>query len=209
VQNPERTLPLSLFAGTALVTMLYLALNAAFVFAAPVTELAGKADIGRAAAMALGGPLWGNAITALVVMGLATSASAMMMVGPRVYARMAQDGMFPRLFAEGGGAPYRSVALQCMLALLLLWSSTFKGLLTYVGFTLSLSTAATVIGLMRLKLREGDSLPVFGWPWIPALFLAAVAWMIVFSVSRQPFESVMSLATILACWLAWWSTRGR
>ncbi|MBS1211452.1 MAG: amino acid permease-associated region [Proteobacteria bacterium] len=209
VRDPERTLPLSLLAGTALVTLLYLALNAAFVFAAPVAELAGKADIGRAAALALGGPVWANAITGLVVMGLATSASAMMMVGPRVYARMAEDGIFPRRFAEGSGAPYRSVALQCGLALALLWSSTFRGLLTYVGFTLSLSTAVTVVGLIRLKLIEGDRLPVFGWPWVPVLFLVAVAWMIVFAVSRQPLESAMSLATIVACWLAWWSIRGR
>lgn len=209
VRNPERTLPLSLMTGTLLVTILYVALNAAFVFSAPLAALAGRADIGRAAAFALGGPLWGDLITGLIVMGLGTSASAMMMAGPRVYARMAEDGMFPRLLAGGGHSPWRPVAFQCGLALLLLWSATLKGLLSYVGFTLSLSTAATVVGLMALKRKEGKQLPVIGWPFIPVLFLLAVSWMIVFSVSRQPIESLMGLATIFVCWLAWWLLKGR
>lgn len=204
VREPEHNLPRALLLGTALVTALYLAANTAFVFAAPVAELAGKPDIGRVAAMALGGAAWADALTALVALALATSVSAMMMAGPRVYARMACDGILPRLFGRDAGAPRRSIALQCGLALLLLWSSTFKGLLTYIGFTLSLSAAATVLGLMRLKLREGQSFEVMGWPLAPVVFLLGMLSMAAFSVVRQPAESLYGLATIaLGGWLAW------
>ncbi len=66
VRDAERNLPRSLLIGTARVTGLYLALNAAFVFAAPWAALAGQAEIGRLAAQALGGALWANALTSMI-----------------------------------------------------------------------------------------------------------------------------------------------
>ncbi len=203
VRDPEWTLPRALLSGTVLVTVLYLLLNMAFVFAAPLAELAGRPDIGRAAAFALGGIEWADRLTTLVILALVTSISAMMMAGPRVYARMAADGFLPRLFARDQGAPRWSIGLQCALALVILWSSTFKSLLTYIGFTLSLSTAAAVIGLMRLKLREGAGFKVTGWPWVPGVFLLGVLSMAVSSILRQPTESLYGIATLALGWLAW------
>lgn len=207
VREPERNLPRALLQGTALVTALYLALNTAFVFSAPLTALAGKPDIGRVAAMALGGAAWADALSALVALALATSVSAMMMAGPRVYARMACDGVLPRFLACEGDAPRAAIALQCALALLLLWSSTFKGLLTYIGFTLGLSTAATVLGLIRLKLEEGEALEVPGWPWVPGAFLLGMLAMTVFAVLRQPMESLYGFATLSLGWFSWRANR--
>ncbi|HLF97453.1 MAG TPA: amino acid permease [Methylococcaceae bacterium] len=203
VRDPQRTLPRALLLGTVLVTALYLALNAAFVFAAPLVELAGRVDIGRVAARALGGQGWADALSGLVALALATSVSAMMMAGPRVYARIALDGVLPRFLAGGGRAPRAAIALQCVLALLLLWSSTFKGLLTYIGFTLGLTTAAAVVGLIRLKLKEGDALEVSGWPWVPGAFLLGTLAMTAFAVLRQPVESLYGFATLGLGWFSW------
>jgi APA family basic amino acid/polyamine antiporter len=208
VREPERNLPRALLQGTALVMALYLALNTAFVFSAPLADLAGKPDIGRVAAMALGGAAWADALSALVALALATSVSAMMMAGPRVYARMACDGVLPRFLACDGDAPRAAIALQCALSLLLLWSSTFKGLLTYIGFTLGLSTAATVVGLIRLKRKEGDALEVTGWPWVPGAFLLGTLAMTVFAVLRQPMESLYGFATLALGWFSWLTRRG-
>ncbi len=204
VRDPERTLPRSLLLGTGLVTVLYLALNTAFVFSAAPAVLAGKADIGRAAALALGGPGWAGFLALLVAFALSLSVSAMMMAGPRVYARMAQDGFLPRWFSgHDNGAPRRATFLQCALALGLLWSSGFRELLTYIGFTLGLSSAATVYGLVRLRLKEGHELKVLGWPWAPLLYLLAVLAMTMAAMMRQPYASLWGLATILGGWLLW------
>ena len=209
VRNPERTLPRALLLGTGLVTLLYLALNAAFLSAAPVPELAGKVEVARAAAFALGGKDWADFISALVALALATSVSAMMMAGPRVYARMASDGFMPRRLAAGSGAPVSAIALQCAIALVLLWTAAFESLLTYIGFTLSLSTAATIVGLMCLKRREGENFEVPGWPWAPVLYLLGVLWMAVAAIVRQPTESVWGLATLAVGWLSWRLNRSR
>jgi APA family basic amino acid/polyamine antiporter len=209
VRRPERNLPRALLLGTGIVTTLYLALNYVFVFAAPAGDLAGRLEIGRLAAEALGGRAWADAITALVAVGLISSASSLIMAGPRVYAQMAADGCVPRVFAASDGPPRTSIALQTVVALALLWSATFEALLTYIGFTLSLSTAATVAGLIKLRRREGPALPVPGWPWVPWLFLLSVLGMVAFSVGRRPLESLLGLATMAVGWVAWWWSRRR
>lgn len=203
VRDPERTLPRALLLGTGLVTVLYLALNAAFVFSAPHEVLAGKTEIGRLAAFALGGPAWADALSALVSLVLAASLSALTIAGPRVLARMAQDGYLPSVFTSHSAPPRNAIALQCAVALVLLWSATYKSLLTYIGFTLSLCSAATVVGLIRLKLKEGPELPVIGWPWVPVVFLLGVLWMALSAILRQPIESLWGLLTLLLGWASW------
>ena len=184
VRDPERNLPLSLLLGAGVVTLLYVALNTVFVFATAPTELVGKLEVGQIAARALGGPALATWVTALVALVLISSVSSLIMAGPRVYARMAEDGYLPRWLAASEGPPRASIALQSTLALILLWSATYERLLTWIGFTLSLSTAATVIGLMVLRRREGAGLRVVGWPWVPALFLLFVLFMTGFTLWR-------------------------
>jgi APA family basic amino acid/polyamine antiporter len=213
VRDPRRNLPLALLLGTGLVTLLYLALNATLLAAAAPAELAGKIEVARLAALALGGPAWADAVSVLVALALATTVSAMMMAGPRVYAQMARDGCLPAWLAGGAGAPAAAVALQWGVSLLLLWTAAFDSLLTYIGFTLSLSSAATVIGLIRLKRREGGDFAVPGWPWVPGLFLLGVIWMALAMVLRQPVESLWGLASCGIGWVSWrwsrWRRNGR
>jgi APA family basic amino acid/polyamine antiporter len=203
VADPERNLPRSLLLGTGIVTLLYLGLNAVFVFSAPAEQLAGKLEVGRVAATALGGPAWGDMVSALVALVLVSSVSSLIMAGPRVYARMAQDRYLPSCLAAGAGAPLNAIVLQSVVALALLWSSTFDQLLTYIGFTLGLSTAATVAGLVRIRLREGAQLRVPGWPWVPGAFLLATVAITGFAIARRPKESLAGLGTIAAGLVAW------
>jgi basic amino acid/polyamine antiporter, APA family len=204
VKNAERVLPRALLLGTLLVTLLYLALNSVFVFSAPADQLAGRLDVGRIAAEAIGGPGLGNAVAALIALALLTSVSSLIMTGPRVYAQMAADGYLPRILRPQSGPPRYAIAIQLAIALLLLWTATFEDLLTYIGFTLMLSTAATVVGLIVLRRKEGPSLVVLGWPWVPALFLAGVVWIGYFSISRRPEPSLAVLFILGVGWVAWY-----
>jgi APA family basic amino acid/polyamine antiporter len=208
VRDAERNLPRAMWMGTLIVTLLYFALNAVFVFAAPVDTLAGKLDIGRVAAEHLGGAAFAHAISALVAVTLVSSISSMVMAGPRVYERMAADGFLPRWLRVESGPPRAAIYFQGAMAIALLWTGTFESLLTYIGFTLGLSTAATVVGLVKLRLREGAAVRVPGWPWVPGLFLLAVTCMTAFSIVRRPVESLLGFATIAAGLAAWRFRRG-
>ncbi len=204
VRNPQHNLPQALLWGTGIVTALYLGLNAVFVLSAPAESLAGKLDVGRVAAEAIGGPGWGLAVSALVALALVTSVSSLTMAGPRVYARMAAEGNLPCWLAAGSGPPRAAIGFQTLIALALLWSAAYEQLLTFIGFTLGISAAATVTGLMVLRRREGGRLAVPGWPWVPGLFVLSTLAITGFTIARKPWESLAGLATLAVGWVAWW-----
>lgn len=203
VTNPERNLPRALLAGTLLVTAIYLIVNALFVLVVPAGVIAGRLEVGRLAADHLGGPAWAHGATALIALALITSVSSLIMTGPRVYARMADDGILPRWLAREDGPPRAAILFQFAIALLMLWTSSYQALLSFIGFTLGLSTAATVAGLIRLRLRLGAELPVPGWPWLPAAFVVAVLGMTSLSVSRAPWPSLAGIAVLGLGWGFW------
>lgn len=203
VRDPQRNLPRALLAGTLVVTALYLALNAVFVFAAPVKTLAGQLEVGRIAARAIGGPVMEEAVAAVIALVLMASVSSLVMAGPRVCAKMADDGYLPARLAVTAGPPRTAIALQTLIAALLLWTSSFEALLTYIGFTLGISTAATVVALLLVRRREGSAVPIPGYPFVPWLFLAGVCAITVFTVVQRPLESLVGFGTIAAGLLAW------
>jgi APA family basic amino acid/polyamine antiporter len=197
VRDPQRTLPRALAMATLLVTALYLALNAIFLSAAPASQLAGRADVGAVAAEAIGGPALRSALAALVALALLTSLSSMVMAGPRVYARMAADGLFPRRFAFEGEVPRVAVALQVALAALVLWIGELGELLSYAGFTLGVCAAAAVAALVALRAREGSArVPIPLYPWAPAVFIAVTLAASLFLIARRPAEAAIGGLTV-------------
>jgi APA family basic amino acid/polyamine antiporter len=197
VRDPDRNLARSLIFGATAVWLVYLALNAVFVFAAPSAVLVGKPEVGALAADALGGATLGRALSAVVTLSLFTSVSAMIMAGPRVYARMARDGALPRVFARGDDVPAAAIALQVGAALVVVWIAELRELLGYIGFTLSASAAVTAMGLVKLRAREGAArVPAFGYPFVPAVFIVVTLGTLVFMFARQPAESALGLLTI-------------
>jgi APA family basic amino acid/polyamine antiporter len=198
VSDPTRNLPRAMLIGALGVMVLYLALNAIFLFAVPTSALVGRLEVGRIAAEAVGGPKLAAAVSSLIAFVLATFVSSMMMAGPRVTARMANDGYLPaRLRAAPGTSPRAALLLQLGVSLVMVWLEKPDTILRYVGFTLGLSTAVTVIGLIRLRLREGAAaVPIWGWPWVPVLFLIFVLGSTGFAVVQQPLISLAALVVV-------------
>ena len=197
VRDPERNLARALVVATGIVTAAYLLLNAVFLYAVPTAALAGRPEVGAITAEALGGMWLRNAVCLLVALALFTSISSMVMIGPRVYARMAEDGVFPAFFRRGGDVPTAAIALQVALAVVLVWVSRLAELLGYMGFTLGLSAAATVAALLAVRRREGAArVPVPGHPWVPLLFIVFTVGAAGFMALRRPFEAGVGLATM-------------
>ncbi len=197
VRDPERTLPRALLLGTGLVTAAYLALNAVFVLAAPLSDLAGRPEVGALAAEALGGPGLRRFLTGIVALALFTSVSSMVMSGPRVYARMAADGLFPRAFAFTGDVPARAVALQVALSIAVVWLADLRELIGYCGFTLGLCAAAAVLGLLRLRARLGaERVPIPGFPLVPAVYLAMTLFGSGYMALREPLNAAFGAGTV-------------
>jgi APA family basic amino acid/polyamine antiporter len=111
----------------------------------------------------------------------------MVMAGPRVYARMAQDGCLPRFFAFTGEVPGRAIAFQVALSIAIVWIAELRGLIGTIGFTLGLCGAAAVVGLLRLRARTGVRVP--GYPLVPLFFLATTTFGSLYLIQREPRQA--------------------
>jgi basic amino acid/polyamine antiporter, APA family len=198
IRDPERNVRRSLWLATAAVTVIYVSLNWVFLYSAPTAVLAGRPDVAAAAAEALGGTGLRRSVSALVALALFTSISTMVMAGPRVYARMAEDGLFPRFFGKGDDVPRAAIALQAALAIGVVWVSGLRALLSYIGFTLGLSAAATVAAVFVLRRREGAvRLPVPGYPWVPGVFVLVTLGTSGFMAAQEPRQAFLGLLTLV------------
>jgi APA family basic amino acid/polyamine antiporter len=204
MKTPERTLPAALVTGTLMVAAFYLLLNVAFIYALPLEAMKGVVAIGAAAATALFGSRGGGVFSAVMAVALLSCVSAMVLVGPRVYYAMAQDGCFfrgaarvhPRRQTPVQAILYQSVATACMIL-----TGTFQGLIYYIGFALVLFAAMAVAGMVHLRQRgEWKRLPAVSWgyPLVPAVFILASAWMLCYTAALRPRESLLGLLTMAA-----------
>jgi APA family basic amino acid/polyamine antiporter len=102
------------------------------------------------------------------------------------------------------------VLLQVALAIVVVWIADLRELLSYIGFTLGLSSAATVASLIWLRLKEGpERIPIPGFPWIPGIFVVFVLIAASFMITQQPYEAGLGLLTVLVGIPLYWAMRRR
>jgi APA family basic amino acid/polyamine antiporter len=201
IPNPERSLPLSLFLGTLFVSLCYVLLNFVFLYTVPLSELAGKINVGYLSAKAAFGGAGSRIMTLLISLALISTLSSMIMVGPRVTQTMGEDMKALRVLAKRNkrGAPVRAIVLQSSVALLLTFTGTFDIVLTYVGFTLALFVSMSVLGVFVLRVRKPHMRRPFktwGYPVTPALFLILNGWMIGYLLVWRSLPSLLGLLTV-------------
>jgi len=154
-REATRIVPKALRLGTIIVIGLYVLLNAVFVYAPPPERIAGQDDIGTIAGAWLGGERVALSVRAIICLALMTSVLGMVMAAPRVYAKMADQGMLPGFLKFQGDTPRLAVAAQVGLAAFFVLVSDLRGLLGYLGLTLSLCAAAAVGCLLLPGVRCG------------------------------------------------------
>lgn len=204
MNNPQRDLPRSLLLGTGLVTLLYLGLNVVYFYGAGVEGLAGKVEVGLVSSRALFGNAGVGSATTLMCVSILASASAMTVVGPRVYYAFGKDFPPLRMLTKTGartGAPSTALILQGIVTTGIIVSGRVDQILQYTGFTLTLFSSLAVSCVIALRIRKPD-LPrpfkAWGYPVTPALYLAVSLWTMAWAVRGRPVESLLSLLTVAA-----------
>ena len=192
----------ALIIGTLIVTTLYLLLNAVFVLAPPASEVVGKEDVAAVAARYVGGAKLETLLRYVILLSLATSVLSMMMTGPRVYAKMADDGVLPGWFKFDAELPGRGVFAQGVLAVAVVSIATLRQLLSYLGLTLSLCAALTVAAIFVLK-RRGEPVEVIGYPWTPLAFVIGTLAIVLTAGTQRPIELAVAAATLAVGWFAY------
>lgn len=202
VRDPDRTLPIALTIGTTLVIVLYFFLNVLFVYGVPLEQLKGVVAVGAEVATSLFGAGTAQGFRLAMACALLATVNAMCLVGPRVYYAMAQNGAFFSIAERvhpRWKSPWVSVLLQGVASVVLIILPTFRGLITYIGFTLYLFTALSVLALFKFRKRPGWKR--FPWldrtyPSVPLLYIMMSVWILVFSLKGAPLPGFFALATV-------------
>ena len=136
IKDPPRTLPRALVAGVVIVMLLYVGLNAVFLYTTPMDKLAGQVNVGLIAGEHIFGVGGGRIVGALICFGLISAITAMMWIGPRVTMVMGEDLSALSYFAKrsAAGVPARALVLQLGVATALVLTQKFKEVVEFVQF---------------------------------------------------------------------------
>lgn len=203
IREPGRGVPLALLSGTAVVIVLYLGLNVLYLYALSIPQMAGTIAIGEQAARALFGAVAARWVAAIIGLAILSSASAMVLAGPRVYYAMASARMLPRVFANVSPrrlTPTRAILLQSVWAsVLILFFGSFEPIVVYTGFAVTAFAAAAVAAVVVLRTRRPD-LPrpyrMTGYPWLALGYVVVSSWVVVYAVVSRPFETLAGACTV-------------
>jgi APA family basic amino acid/polyamine antiporter len=225
VREPTKNLPRALALGTGLVSVLYVLANVAYLNVLPFygdpngqdvlargLQYAAQDRVGTAAIeVALGA---GAATIMAVAILLSTFGcnNGLILSGPRVYYAMARD----RLFFRNAGklhplyrTPVFGLIAQALWASVLCISGTYGQLLDYVIFAALVFYFLTTLALFRLR-RTRPELPrpvrAFGYPLLPALYMAAVAALMIVLLIYRPlytWPGLLIVASGVPVYLIW------
>ncbi len=203
IHDPQRNLPRSILAAVLIVVALYVALNATFLRVAPLSELAGQIDVGLIAGRHIFGEDGGRFVAAFICIGLVSSISAMMWIGPRVTMTMGEDNPTLRVFAQKSenGVPVNALLFQLLVSTLLLFTQSFEAVLDFIQFALTACSFLTVLGVIALR-RSQPRLRrpylAWGYPFTPYVFLAVTGFVLLHLVIERPLQSLASVLTMMA-----------
>jgi APA family basic amino acid/polyamine antiporter len=193
IRDPGRNVPRALALGTAAVVVIYLLMNALYLYVIPARELAAvNRSVLDIIADRLLGSSAGNIMGAVSIISLAASISAMTLAGPRVYYSMGRDGLFFRRTAivhPRYRTPSSSIIAQAAWSSVLVLTATADALVTYTGFAIVLFSGMAVLALFVLRRRMPDAPRPFrawGYPLAPAIYALASVAILLNGLYRAP-----------------------
>jgi APA family basic amino acid/polyamine antiporter len=193
MKRPERNIGLSLFIGTLVVTLIYVCMNLMYLNVMTVSEIAQAPAkrVATAAALKIFGDNGATIIALLIMVSTFGCNNGLILSGARVYHTMANDGLF--LPAAGTlndkGVPARALWMQCIWASVLCLSGQYGNLLDFIIFTVLLFYILTIGGIFKLRRTRPDHprpYKAFGYPVIPALYIAMAAFVCVILLKYKP-----------------------
>jgi APA family basic amino acid/polyamine antiporter len=200
VRDPSRTLPRALALGLVGVTLIYTAATMSFIYVIPIELVSDGQRFVAQVGEAILGPGGGRVVALIVIVCVLGSLGVMQMLAPRLYLAMAQDQVFPAAAAAVHprfGTPARAIAIQAVLASLLVALGTFDTIVAYFVFITVVFIAATVGSVFVLRHRD-PAFHVPGYPVTPVVFLALVAVLLTLLALNNPWQALLGLALVAA-----------
>jgi APA family basic amino acid/polyamine antiporter len=204
VQNPQRNIPLALVGGTILVAAIYLVFSAVCFYALPFASVAASSHVASDVVASFAGHGAAFWITLAMIVAALGTLNSSLLSGARVPYAMARDGLFFRMtgtvhprFRTPGGA----LIFQGVLAGLMALTGTFEELTSLFVFAAWIFYGLSVVAMLRLR-RIAPNLErpyrTWGYPVVPALFVAGAFALTISIWIERPVRSSIGLALILS-----------
>lgn len=214
--NPQRNVPLAMVMGATIVTVVYVAINAAYMMLLPLDEMSQSVRVaGDAIASVF--PGGGKLVAIAIAISIFGTISIYTMSAPRIYFAMASDGVFFPVLAKIHSrfhTPANAMIAQAVWAILLLmlWG-TFSNLITYVTFMdiAFMTLAGASIFVFRVKKPELERpYKCWGYPVIPLIFVGIAGSFVVNTLIQRPEQAIAGLIVLLiGLSFFWWFTRAK
>ena len=202
MRDPRRRLPQALALGVTAVTAAYVVTTAAFLYLVPSDQATSAAAFARRAGEALLGARGPAVFASVVILSVAASAMALLLMAPRLYLAMSRDGVFPAALAAVHPvtkAPVRATALLAAIASVFALSGTFPQVVAFFLCTTLGFIALAAAGLFVIRRREPDSggFRTPGYPATPALFVLFLVAVILLVAFARPLPALAGFALVL------------
>jgi amino acid transporter len=204
VKDPQRTLPRAIIGGTLAIITIYLLANAAYLYVSPIDRVAASPLIAAETMGALFGQAGVAFVSVVVTISTFGALIAVMLAAPRIFFAMAADRLFFASVARVHpryGTPYVAIGLAAVLGVAFVLTRTFEQLADTFVLSIWPFYGIAIAGLYRLRLTRPD-LPrpykVPGYPVLPAVFIAAVVYLVGNALVADPVWTGVTFAIVLA-----------
>lgn len=204
VKNPKRNIGLSLFLGTLIVTIIYVAANLMYISVLPLESIASAPQdrVAVSAGKVIFGDVGAFVIAAMIMVSTFGCNNGLILAGARVYYTMAKDGLFFRQTAQLNrySVPAIGLWIQCVVASLLCLSGRYGDLLDMISFVVVLFYAITIAGIFILRKKRPDAerpYKAFGYPFLPALYILMALAFCVLLIRFKPDYAIWGLIITL------------
>lgn len=204
VKNPDRALPISILASTALVTVLYALVNVAYLYLLSPRGMADSPLVASDAARVAIGSGGAALVAGAILVSTLGANNGIVLTAARIPYAMARAGQF---FAWSARVhpkyrtPGAALVAQCVVAGGLALSGTYQQLFTYVVFGSWVFYALGCAAVLRLRRTAPDlarPYRAWGYPVTPLVFIAFATWLVISSILETPREAAVGAAFILA-----------
>lgn len=196
MRNPSKDLPKAIVGGLSLVMAVYLAINIAYLWVVPASEMAKVTSPATLVATKLFGSIGGNVITVGILISVFGTLNGYILTGPRIPFALATSGMIPYSKAlskvNKGGSPVTSIWLVCILSCVYALSGQFNLLSDLTIFAVWIFYVLTFIGVIRLRKTKPDlkrpyKVPLY--PFIPILAILGGLFVVINQFFTSPIIS--------------------
>ena len=211
--DAARNVPRAMITCAALITVLYVLINAGFLHALPVSVLA-KSTLPAADVANLilphGGAQFVTFVSLLTVLSLV---NAIFLGTPRILYALGRDGLVPPQVTRvsEGGTPHVALLSTAGAATLMIVSGSLQLLIAMAAVLFVLNYVSAYLAVFTLRRREPNAVRPFrvvGYPISTALVLAGSAAFLIATVGDDLRSALASLGLIvLAVPIYLWSRR--